>query len=131
MGLLGWLLADNDNARRSDDQQCQEETENDTQKHPDTYTKGAGMNFRQTKRAANWATRNYTRGVLTVIAAAMCVIAYKLCVPTSPFITWGDLQKAGLSGRSDDALKKIPVIRIQGGRIDTDTDVSGSISIDR
>lgn len=93
---------------------------------------GSGPSWKEKSRLLfglflRYASKNYTRGVLTVIAIAMCVIAYKLCVPSSPFVTWGELANS-----ADDSKKKnIPVIRIQGGTIRTDTDVSGTIGIDR
>lgn len=76
-----------------------------------------------------FTSTNYTNIVLTVIAIAICIIAYKQCVPTSPFVTWGDLSRASLAGDNKGLRDKIPVIRIQGGSIDAE--VSGSVSIDR
>lgn len=76
----------------------------------------------------------FTKGVLVVIAVALCAIAVRLWAP--PYATFGEF--AALQGIADTearkaatarAVARVPVIRIQGGAINAD--VSGSVSIER
>lgn len=77
-----------------------------------------------------YTIENYTNISLTIIAAALCVIAFKLFNPTPLGPTYG--------------ATKIPVVFVHGGNIDADVsgevsvsggsidaEVSGTVSIDR
>jgi len=76
--------------------------------------------------------------ILTVIAVALCAIAFKLYFPSSSFSgapTYGDFialrEVKDPKQRKEKRLnlmKKLPLVRVQGGNVDAD--VSGSVSID-
>lgn len=81
---------------------------------------------------------NISKTILTVIAVALCVIAFKLFNPGGSFVgspTFGDF--IALKDIKDPKQRKeahlrlkqsIPLVRVQGGKIDAD--VSGNVSID-
>ena len=81
---------------------------------------------------------NISKAILTVIAVALCAIAFKLYFPSSSFSgppTFGDL--IALRKIQDpkqrrekylNIMKSLPLVRIQGGNINAD--VSGNVSID-
>ena len=81
---------------------------------------------------------NISKTILTVIAVALCAIAFKLYFPGSSFSgtpTFGDF--IALRAIQDpqqrkekhlNLMKSLPLVRIQGGQIDAE--VSGNVSID-
>ncbi len=81
---------------------------------------------------------NTTKAILTVIAAALCAIAFRLNFPGGSFVgvpTFGDfiaLRDIKDPEQRKEAhlrlVKSLPLVRVQGGQIDAD--VSGNVSID-
>ena len=81
---------------------------------------------------------NISKAILTVIAVALCVIAFKVHnlggsfagVPTfGDFIALKDIKDPEQRKETHLRLiKRIPLVRVQGGQIDAD--VSGHVSID-
>lgn len=81
---------------------------------------------------------NASKVILSVIALALCVIAFKLWLPSGTVVgapTYGDFN--ALRDIHDPQLRKearlrlmnsIPLVRVQGGQIDAD--VTGNVSID-
>jgi hypothetical protein len=81
---------------------------------------------------------NITKGILAVIAVALCTIAFKLYSPGGSFVgapTFGDFyalreikDPEQRKEKRMRLMKSIPLVRVQGGQIDAD--VSGNVSID-
>ena len=81
---------------------------------------------------------NISKAILTVIAVALCAIAFKLYFPVSQFSgtpTFGDFialreiqDPQQRKAKHLDLMKSLPLVRVQGGQIDAD--VSGNVSID-
>lgn len=81
---------------------------------------------------------NISKAILTIIAVALCAIAFKLYFPCSSFSgapTYGDFialrEIQDPQQRKETRLnlmKSLPLVRVQGGQIDAD--VSGNVSID-
>ena len=79
-----------------------------------------------------------SKAILTVIAVALCAIAFKLYFPSSSFSgtpTLGDFialreikDPKQRKEKHLNLMKSLPLVRIQGGNIDAE--VSGSVSID-
>lgn len=82
---------------------------------------------------------NISKAIFSVIAVALCAIAFKLFSPGSSFVgapTYGDFialrdikdpeQRKETQVR---LMKSLPLVRVQGGQIDAE--VSGSVSIDK
>ncbi len=81
---------------------------------------------------------NISKGIFAIIAVALCAIAFKLYSPGWSFVgapTFGDFM--ALRDIKDPEqrkekhmrfMKSIPLVRVQGGKIDAD--VSGNVSID-
>jgi len=81
---------------------------------------------------------NISKAILTVIAVALCAIAFKLYFPGSSFAgapTFGDIRALrdiqDPKQRHEKLMKlmnSLPLVRVQGGQVDAD--VSGNVSID-
>lgn len=79
-----------------------------------------------------------SKGILAIIAVALCAITFKLYLPSTSFSgkpTFGDfiaLREIKDSKQREkkylNLMKSLPLIRIQGGNIAVD--VSGNVSID-
>ena len=73
---------------------------------------------------------NYSKAILTIIAVALCVIAFKLFSPGSSFLntpTFGDFialrEIKDQEQRKEARLKlrkSLPLVRVQGGHVDVD-----------
>ena len=74
----------------------------------------------------------YIKAVLTIIAAALVAIAFKLISPSTP--TRGDLlnlknieDPEARSAKRKDLMMRLPLVWVQGGEIEAE--VSGTVSM--